>query len=164
MLGAVDEALRTPGLETSHALALVADGRLAGQAPLHGAAYPRSPLGRRLKDLARVIHAEVGLQLAATETGGWDTHIRQGWGKGPLAQRDEDLALSWAAFASLDAPRVRMAILARTMAPAGWRCSWEGASGADGYGGPGRASRSNTCSRGGMSPRSPTSASCWPRH
>ncbi|MDC0710075.1 DUF1501 domain-containing protein [Stigmatella sp. ncwal1] len=103
---AVDEALRTTGLETSHALELVADRRLAEQAPLHGARYPRSPLGRRLKDLARLIHAEVGLQLAATEAGGWDTHIQQGRAKGPLAQRAEDLALSLAAFATDLGPRL----------------------------------------------------------
>jgi uncharacterized protein (DUF1501 family) len=97
---AVDEALRTTGVETASALSLVADRRLADQPARHGAAYPRSPLGRRLRDLARLIHAQVGLQLAATESGGWDTHILQGRERGPFANRVKDLGESLAAFAT----------------------------------------------------------------
>lgn len=103
---AVDEALRTTGVETSSALSLVADKRLADQPPSNGATYPRSPLGRRLQDLARLIHADVGLQLAATEAGGWDTHILQGREKGPFAQRVKDLGDSLAAFATDLGPRL----------------------------------------------------------
>ncbi|HYH95728.1 DUF1501 domain-containing protein [Hyalangium sp.] len=103
---AVDEALRSTGLETSSALSHVADKRLADQPPHHGAAYPRSPLGRRLQDLARLIHADVGLQLAATESGGWDTHILQGRERGPFTQRAKDLGESLAAFATDLGPRL----------------------------------------------------------
>ncbi|HEX8701068.1 MAG TPA: DUF1501 domain-containing protein, partial [Myxococcaceae bacterium] len=103
---AVDEALRTTGVETSSALSLVADRQLADQPPRHGASYPRSPLGRRLKDLARLIHADVGLQLAATESGGWDTHILQGRERGPFANRVKDLGESLAAFATDLGPRL----------------------------------------------------------
>jgi uncharacterized protein (DUF1501 family) len=103
---AVDEALRTTGVETSSALSLVADRQLADQAPRHGAAYPRSPLGRRLQDVARLIHADVGLQLAATESGGWDTHILQGRERGPFANRARDLGESLAAFATDLGPRL----------------------------------------------------------
>jgi uncharacterized protein (DUF1501 family) len=103
---AVDEALRTTGAETTSALSLVADRRLADLPPSNGASYPRSPLGRRLQDLARLIHADVGLQLAATEAGGWDTHILQGREKGPFAQRVKDLGESLAAFATDLGPRL----------------------------------------------------------
>jgi uncharacterized protein (DUF1501 family) len=103
---AVDEALRTTGVETSSALELVADRQLAQQPPRHGASYPRSPLGRRLQDLARLIHADVGLQLAATESGGWDTHILQGRERGSFANRAKDLGESLAAFATDLGPRL----------------------------------------------------------
>lgn len=103
---AVDEALRTTGVETTSALSLVANRRLAELSPSNGASYPRSPLGRRLQDLARLIHADVGLQLAATEAGGWDTHILQGREKGPFAQRVKDLGESLAAFATDLGPRL----------------------------------------------------------
>ncbi|WP_224367711.1 DUF1501 domain-containing protein [Hyalangium versicolor] len=103
---AVDEALRTTGVETTSALSLVADKRLAELPPNNGATYPRSPLGRRLQDLARLVHADVGLQLAATEAGGWDTHILQGREKGPFAQRAKDLGESLAAFATDLGPRL----------------------------------------------------------
>lgn len=103
---AVDEALRTTGTETSSALSEVADKRLADQPPRNGASYPRSPLGRRLQDLARLIHADVGLQLAATESTGWDTHILQGRERGPFFQRAKDLGDSLAAFATDLGPRL----------------------------------------------------------
>lgn len=103
---AVDEALRTTGVETASALSLVADRQLSEQPPRHGATYPRSPLGRRMQDLARLIHADVGLQLATTESGGWDTHILQGREKGPFANRVKDLGESLAAFATDLGPRL----------------------------------------------------------
>jgi uncharacterized protein (DUF1501 family) len=104
--GAVDEVLRSTGVETSAALARVADLRLADAPPQHGASYPRSPLGRRLQDLARLVRADVGLQLAATESGGWDTHATQGRERGPFFQRAKDLAESLAAFATDLGPRL----------------------------------------------------------
>lgn len=96
--GAVDKALRTTGAEASEALSLVADSRLASMPPAHGAEYPRSPLGKRLQDIARLIHADVGLQVAATDMGGWDTHVGQGTLSGPFAQRARELGEALGAF------------------------------------------------------------------
>lgn len=104
--GAVDEVLRSTGAETSAALARMKELRLSDAPPRHGASYPRSPLGRRLEDLARLVHSDVGLQLAATEAGGWDTHASQGREKGPFFQRAKDLAESLAAFAMDLGPRL----------------------------------------------------------
>jgi uncharacterized protein (DUF1501 family) len=36
--------------------------------------YPGGDFGRALKDLAGILHAEVGLQVATVDVGGWDTH------------------------------------------------------------------------------------------
>ncbi len=60
--------------------------------------YPASPLGEALRQVAAVIRADVGLEVAFAETGGWDTHVRQGAVEGSFARRAEDLARSIAAF------------------------------------------------------------------
>lgn len=96
---AVDQALRTSGHEAFDSVAKVKTEGLAERPPQNGAVWPRSTLGRRLQDLARLIHADVGLHLAATELGGFDTHLAQGSDEGQLAQRLKELSEALAAFA-----------------------------------------------------------------
>lgn len=45
--------------------------------PDNQAVYPTSPLGRKLLEVARLIKAEVGLEVATVDMGGWDTHVDQ---------------------------------------------------------------------------------------
>jgi uncharacterized protein (DUF1501 family) len=52
-----------------------------------------------MKEIAQLIRADVGLEIGATDCGGWDTHAGQGAGKGQLANRLKDLGDSLAAFA-----------------------------------------------------------------
>jgi len=67
-------------------------------APANGADYPRSPLGRALLQIAQLIKAGVGLELAFADVTGWDTHVNQGAGDGQLANRLGDFAQALAAF------------------------------------------------------------------
>jgi uncharacterized protein (DUF1501 family) len=97
--GAVDLALRQTGGETFDALRMLQSSTLDAMAPQNGAEYPSSPLGKRLRDIARLIRADLGMEIAATDCGGWDTHVGQGAGEGQLASRLKDLAESIAAFA-----------------------------------------------------------------
>jgi len=97
--GAVDLALRQTGGETFDALRMLQSTKLEEMGPRNGAEYPNSPLGKRLKDIARLIRADLGMEIAATDCGGWDTHVGQGAGEGQLASRLKDLAESIAAFA-----------------------------------------------------------------
>ena len=53
--------------------------------PEHGAEYPRSPFGQALKQIAQLTKADVGLEVAFAEVGGWDTHVNQGGAQGQLA-------------------------------------------------------------------------------
>lgn len=69
-----------------------------GYQPRNGAVYPNSGLGRDLREIAQVIRADVGLEVAFIETGGWDTHARQGGAEGDLADNLGDLANGIAAF------------------------------------------------------------------
>ncbi|MBK7860807.1 MAG: DUF1501 domain-containing protein [Archangiaceae bacterium] len=91
---AVDEALRVRGAEAFTGLQAVKG--LASAEPRNGAQYPKSGLGKRLQDVARLIHGDVGLQLAATEDGGFDTHLGQ---KQALNGKLRALAEALAAFA-----------------------------------------------------------------
>ena len=53
--------------------------------PEHGAEYPRSPFGQALRQIAQLTKADVGLEVAFAEIGGWDTHVNQGAAQGQLA-------------------------------------------------------------------------------
>jgi uncharacterized protein (DUF1501 family) len=45
--------------------------------PERNAVYPEMKLGQDLKQVAQLIKAEVGLETAVLELGGWDSHIQQ---------------------------------------------------------------------------------------
>jgi uncharacterized protein (DUF1501 family) len=66
--------------------------------PAAGAAYPRSPFGQRLLQIAQLIKAGVGLEVAFADVGGWDTHVNQGGAQGQLANRLRDFSDSIAAL------------------------------------------------------------------
>jgi uncharacterized protein (DUF1501 family) len=66
--------------------------------PANGAAYPRSQFGQRLAQIAQLIKADVGLEVAFADVGGWDTHVNQGGAQGQLANRLGDFAQSVAAL------------------------------------------------------------------
>ncbi|HTR77194.1 MAG TPA: DUF1501 domain-containing protein [Gemmatimonadaceae bacterium] len=61
--------------------------------PQNGAVYPpNSPFAQHLKGIAQLIKADVGLEIAFADVGGWDTHVNQGGSTGQLAQRLDDFA------------------------------------------------------------------------
>jgi len=66
--------------------------------PANGAAYPRSPFGQRLQQIAQLIKSDVGLEVAFADVGGWDTHVNQGGAQGQLANRLGDFSQSVAAL------------------------------------------------------------------
>ncbi|GAB3242568.1 DUF1501 domain-containing protein [Kineosporia babensis] len=70
--------------------------------PANGAVYPKdSALGKALRDVARMIKADVGLQVACVDEGDWDMHADMGAAdNGWMHDHLNDLALSLAAFAT----------------------------------------------------------------
>jgi len=66
--------------------------------PQNGAEYPRSPFGQALQQIAQLIKADVGLEVAFAESGNWDHHANEGAATGILANRLDDLARGIAAF------------------------------------------------------------------
>jgi uncharacterized protein (DUF1501 family) len=64
----------------------------------HGAAYPHSPFGQSLRQIAQLVKSDVGLEIAFADVGGWDTHVNQGGAIGQLANRLDDFSQSIAAL------------------------------------------------------------------
>jgi uncharacterized protein (DUF1501 family) len=74
--------------------------------PQNSAEYPRSPFGQHLRQIAQLIKADVGLEVAFADVGGWDTHVNQGGATGQLAQRLDDFSKSIAALVRDLGPRM----------------------------------------------------------
>ncbi len=66
--------------------------------PAHGAEYPDSDFGMGLRQIAQLIKADLGLEIAAIDIGGWDTHEEQGGAEGEMAYLLDDLGRGLAAF------------------------------------------------------------------
>ena len=66
--------------------------------PANEADYPRGKLGKTLLEIAQLIKADLGLQVAFADVTGWDTHVNQGASEGQLAGRLDELGQALAAF------------------------------------------------------------------
>src|SRR5919108_5004866 len=87
---AANSVLNRTGRDAFNAVKMLKDADPARYAPAHGAEYPRSPYGDALKQIAQLIKADVGLEVAFAETGNWDHHAQEGAAVGQLANRLAD--------------------------------------------------------------------------
>jgi uncharacterized protein (DUF1501 family) len=94
----VKDILHGTGRETFEAVKMLKAANPQRFQPDNGAKYPRARLGESLKQIAKLIKADIGLEVAFADMGGWDTHANQGNEKGQLAQRLAELSQSLAAF------------------------------------------------------------------
>jgi uncharacterized protein (DUF1501 family) len=94
----VQDLLHGTGRETFEAVRMLKSANAARLAPANNAQYPRSRLGESLRQIAQLIRADVGLEIAFTDADGWDTHVGQGAEQGQLANRLRDFGASLAAF------------------------------------------------------------------
>jgi uncharacterized protein (DUF1501 family) len=95
---AADRVLNGTGREAFDAIRMLKTNDPLKYDPEHGADYPRSPFGQALKQIAQLIKANVGIEVAFADVGGWDTHVNQGAGQGQLAGRLDDFSRSIAAL------------------------------------------------------------------
>ena len=82
-------------LETSEIFSALAD---EAQAPAPRAIYPATPLAAGFAEVAQLIEADIGIEIAFLEADGWDTHTGQGGASGMLARLLGELASALAAF------------------------------------------------------------------
>jgi uncharacterized protein (DUF1501 family) len=88
----VNDALRGAGKETFDAMKLLKHVNPTQYKPSPDAVYPRGAFGDRLRQIAQLIKSDIGLEVAFTDIGGWDTHANQGSSLGQLAARLTELA------------------------------------------------------------------------
>jgi uncharacterized protein (DUF1501 family) len=59
--------------------------------PAPGVRYPRGRFGRSLAQVAQLVKADIGLEVAFVDAGGWDHHINEGGINGQLSNRLSEL-------------------------------------------------------------------------
>jgi len=98
------DTLGETGKETFEAVNYLKQANPAQYKPENGAVYPSSQLGRSLQQIAQLIKAGVGLEVAFAEAGGWDTHTNQSnpqnASQGQLPNLLRDFSTAIAAFAT----------------------------------------------------------------
>ena len=95
----VRDLLHGTGRETFEAVRMLKQANASRIPVANGADYPRGRLGDALRQIAQLIRADVGLQIAFADAEGWDTHVGQGAEQGQLANRLRDFGGALAAFA-----------------------------------------------------------------
>jgi uncharacterized protein (DUF1501 family) len=89
---AVGDALHGAGRDGFAAMDLLRKVKPQNYRPAAGVQYPGGSFGKALRQVAQLIKADVGLEVAFVEIGGWDTHANQGAATGALAQRLTELS------------------------------------------------------------------------
>jgi uncharacterized protein (DUF1501 family) len=82
---AVNDTLHGTGKETFEAINYLKQVNPAQYKVENGATYPQTPFGNALRQTAQLIKADVGLEVAFTDIGGWDTHVNEGNQQGQLS-------------------------------------------------------------------------------
>ena len=93
-----DGMLNATGKESFEAVKMLQKTDLKNYKPANGAVYPNTALGNSLKQIAQLIKMDVGLEVAFTESNGWDTHFNQGADTGIFARNVTDLSNCIVAF------------------------------------------------------------------
>ena len=96
--GAATGLVASSSAEGFEAIRMLKAANPTGQPAANGARYPRGKLGTSMQQIAQLIKADLGMQLAFVDVGGWDTHVNQGAGQGQLATRLDELGGALGAF------------------------------------------------------------------
>jgi uncharacterized protein (DUF1501 family) len=93
-----DAVLHGTGQETFEAVRMLKAADPAHYQPAAGVNYPNTPFGNSLKQIAQLMKADLGVEAAFSDIGGWDTHQNQGAANGQLANRLKEFSESITAF------------------------------------------------------------------
>ena len=94
----LNDSLAGMGRETFEAVNYLKKVNPGQYKPENQAQYPRTPFGNSLLQIAQLIKAGVGLEVAFTDMRGWDTHVNQGNARGQLANLLTQFSSAIAAF------------------------------------------------------------------
>jgi uncharacterized protein (DUF1501 family) len=96
-----DQILGGTGRKTFEALGLLKSIQDAPYRPAGGAVYPRGRFGDSMRQIAQLIKADVGVEVAFADIGGWDHHVNEMGPRastGQLATRLGEFGSALAAF------------------------------------------------------------------
>jgi len=93
-----DTLLHGTGEETFDAVKMLKTADPGKYTPAAGANYPKGRFGDSLRQLAQLIKANLGVQVAFADIGGWDHHVNEGATEGQLANVLGEFSQSLAAF------------------------------------------------------------------
>ena len=75
--GPAPEPLKSSALDALNTIELLRLINFTGYAPANGAVYPNTAFGRAMRSTAAMVKADIGLEAAQIDVGGWDTHATQ---------------------------------------------------------------------------------------
>lgn len=118
------------GQQTMAALTIMEKLNPSRYQPSDGAQYPNTPYGKALMQIAQLVKADVGLQVACADIGDWDTHVREGGAEGEMAANLKEFGDGLhALYTDLGAQHDRVTIV--TMSEFGRRAAENGGGGTD---------------------------------
>ena len=94
----VDTVLHGTGNETFEAVKMLRSADPEKYTPAPGANYPRGRFGDSLRQVAQLIKANLGVEVAFADIGGWDHHVNEGSVQGQIANLTREFSQSIAAF------------------------------------------------------------------
>ena len=81
----VDSVLHGTGNETFEAVKMLRSADPEKYTPAPGANYPRGRFGDSLRQVAQLVKANLGVEVAFADIGGWDHHVNEGSVQGQIA-------------------------------------------------------------------------------
>jgi len=94
----VDTVLHGTGNETFEAVKMLKSADPQKYQPAAGANYPNGRFGDSLRQVAQLIKANLGVEVAFADIGGWDHHVNEGSVQGQIANLTREFSQAIAAF------------------------------------------------------------------
>jgi uncharacterized protein (DUF1501 family) len=97
----LDKVMNGTGRETFDAVKILQGVQKGTYTPSGGAQYPGGRFGQSMQQIARLIKADVGVEVAFADMGGWDTHVNEVGATptvGPMANLLTEFGQAIAAF------------------------------------------------------------------
>ncbi len=93
-----DSVLHGTGEETFDAVKMLKAADPGKYTPAPGVTYPKGRFGDSIRQLAQLIKANLGVQIAFADIGGWDHHVNEGAVEGQLSNVLTDFSQAISAF------------------------------------------------------------------
>jgi uncharacterized protein (DUF1501 family) len=129
-LYSLGSSLDSKAVDTFNAMDILSKVDVSNYSPTAGAKYPETEFGMAMKQIAQISKAEIGLEVACVDIGGWDTHNAEGQLEGELPDLLNEFSTGLAALYHDLGERARSVTMV-TMSEFGRRVQENGSGGTD---------------------------------